>query len=113
MRYTKINASAHNSDEGENKVNVEGENKVNVAVHEVTQQNVDDCDIPDTAASNPDDGQNEANSAVPGEAQQKMEVEAPSLELGTVSLIQVVKIPARHQKLVRVQVTKIHLNSNN
>ena len=99
-----LNASAHNSNEGENKVNVEGENKVNVAVHEVTQQNVDDCDMSDT--SNPDDGQNEANSPVPGEAQQKMEVEAPSLELGTVSLIQAVKIPARHQKLVRVQVTK-------
>ena len=34
-----------------------------------------------------------------------MEVEAPSFELGTVSLIQAVKIPARHQKPVRVQVT--------
>ena len=75
-------------------------------MHEVTQQNVDDCDMSDTAASNPDDGQNEANSAVPDEAQQKMKVEALSLELGTVSLIQAVKIPARHQKLVRVQVTK-------
>ena len=30
-----------------------------------------------------------------------MEVEAPSSELGTVSSIQAVKIPARHQKLVR------------
>ena len=50
----------------------------------------------DTAASNPGDGQNEGNSAVPAEAQQNMEVEAPSLELGTVSLIQAVKIPARH-----------------
>ena len=29
--------------------------------------------LSDTAASNPDDGQNEANSAVPGEAQQKMQ----------------------------------------
>ena len=35
-----------------------------------------------------------------------MEVEAPSLELGTVSLIQAVKIPVRHQKLVRIQVAK-------
>ena len=43
---------------------------------------------------------------MPGEAQQKMEVEALSLELGTVSLIQAVKIPAKHQKLVRIQVTK-------
>ena len=75
-------------------------------MHEVTQQNVDDCDMPNTTASNPDDGQNKASSAVPGVAQQNVEVEALSLELGTVSLIQVVKIPARHQKLVRVQVTK-------
>ena len=82
------------------------ENKVNVAVHEVTQQNVDDCDMPNTAASNPDDGQDKASGAVPDVAQQNMEVEAPSLELGTVSLIQAVKIPARHQKLVRIQVTK-------
>ena len=50
--YDILNASAHSSDEGEN--------KVNVAVHEVTQQNVDDCDMSDSAASNPDDGQNEA-----------------------------------------------------
>ena len=34
-----------------------------------------------------------------------MEVEVPNSELGIVSLIQAVKIPARHQKLVRVQVT--------
>ena len=57
-------------------------------MHAVTQQNGDDCDMSNTAAGNPDDGQNEANSAVPGVAQQNMEVEAPSLEQGTVSLIQ-------------------------
>ena len=35
-----------------------------------------------------------------------VEVEAPTSELETVSLmIQAVKVPARHQKLVRVQVT--------
>ena len=55
-----LNGSAHNSDEGEN--------KVNVAVHEVTQQNVDDYDMPNTAASNPDDEQNKASSVVPGVA---------------------------------------------
>ena len=57
-------------------------------MHEVTQLNVDDCDMPNTAASNSDYGQNKASSAVPGVAQQNMEVEAPNLELGTVSLIQ-------------------------
>ena len=76
--------------------------RVNVAVHEVTQQNVNNCVMPNTAANNPDDGQNKASNAVPGVTQQNVKVEAPSLELETVSLIQVVKIPARHQKLVRV-----------
>ena len=61
--------------------------------------------MPNTAAHNSDDGQNMANGAAPDVAQQNMGVEVPSLELGTVSLIQAVKISARHQKLVRVQVT--------
>ena len=43
-----------------------------------------------------------------GVAKQKtenVEVEAPNSELGIVSLIQAVKMPARYQALVRVQVT--------
>ena len=86
--------------------NSDGEqNETDAAVLVVIQQNVYDCDMPSTAAHLYDDGQNEAIGAVSYVAQQNMEVEAPSLELRTVSLIQAVKIPARYQKLVRVQMT--------
>ena len=54
--------------------------------------------------NNLDDKQDKVDTAVLGVVKcnvESVEVEAPSSELGTVSSIQAVKIPARHQKLGR------------
>lgn len=61
--------------------------------------------MPNAGEHYSNDEQNKPNSVVPDVAQQNVEAEDPSLELGNVSLFLAVKIPARHQKLVRVQVT--------
>ena len=114
-----------------------GDGKVDATVPELAQQNVVDCDIPVISVHKSDNGESKTNATVPEMAQQNVdvsgagvnnsddkqdkvdnvilgvakhnvesvEVEASSSELGTVSLIKAVKIPARHQKLVRVQVT--------
>ena len=89
--------SVHKSDNGES--------KTDATVPEMAPRNVN---ASGAGVNNSDDKQDKVDTAVLGVAKdnvESMEVEAPSLKLGTVSLIQAVKIPARHEKLVRVQVT--------
>ena len=89
--------SVHKSDSGES--------KTDATVPEMAQQNVD---VSGAGVNNSDDKQDKVDNAVLGVAKhnvESVEVEASSSELGTVSLIKAVKIPARHQKLVTVQVT--------
>ena len=89
--------SVHKSDSGES--------KTDATVPELVQQNVD---VSGAGVNNSDDKQDKVDNVVLGVAKhdgESVEVEASSSGLGTVSLIKAVKIPARHQKLVRVQVT--------
>ena len=77
------------------------ERKVDATVSELAQQNVD---VLGAGINNLDDKQDKVDTAVLGVVKhnvESVEVEAPSSELGTVSSIQAVKIPARHQKLGR------------
>ena len=73
-----IRQCVHNSDDEQN--------GTDAVVHVVTQQNVDGCDMPNTAVHYCDDGQNKVNGTVPDVAQQNMEVNALSLQLGTAFL---------------------------
>ena len=89
--------SVHKSDSGES--------KTDATVPEMAQQNVG---ISAAGVNNSDDKQDKVDNAILCVAKhniESVEVEASSSELGTVALIKAVKIPARHQKLVRVQVT--------
>ena len=82
-----------------------GESKTDATVPEMAQQNVD---VSGAGVNNSDDKQDKVDNVILDVAKhnvESVEVEASSSELGTVSLIKAVKIPARHQKLVRVQVT--------
>ena len=82
-----------------------GESKTDATVPEMAQQNVD---VSGACINNSDDKQDKVDNVILGLAKhnvESVEVEASSSELGTVSLIKAVKIPARHQKLVRVQIT--------
>ena len=82
-----------------------GDGKVDATVPEMAQQNVD---VSGAGVNNADDKQDKVDNVILDVAKhnvESVEVEAFSSELGTVSLIKAVKIPARHQKLVRVQVT--------
>ena len=74
---------------------------VDATVSELAQQNVD---VLGADINNSDDKQDKVDTAVFDVVKhnvESVEVEAPSSELGTVSSIQAVKIPARHQKLGR------------
>ena len=67
-----------------------------------------DVDVSGAGVNNAGDKQDKVDNVILDVAKhnvESVEVEASSSELGTVSLIKAVKIPARHQKLVRVQVT--------
>ena len=78
-----------------------GDGKVDATASELAQQNVD---VLGAGINNSDDKQDKVDTAVLGVVKhnvESVEVEAPSSELGTVSSIQAVKIPARHQKLGR------------
>ena len=89
--------SVHKSDNGES--------KADATVPEMAQRNVN---VSGAGVNNSDDKQDKRDTTILGVAKhnvESVEVEAASSELGTVSLIQAVKIQARHQKLVRVQVT--------
>ena len=124
-----LDASVHKSDDRERKVNAtapelaqqnvvdcdipvisvhksdSGESKTDATVPELAQQNVD---VSGAGVNNSDDKQDKVDNVILGVAKynvESVEVEASSSELGTVSFIKAVKIPARHQKLVRVQVT--------
>ena len=81
--------SVHKSDNGES--------KTDATVPEMVQWNID---VSGAGINNSDDEQDKVDTAVLGVAKpnvESVEVEAPSSELGTLSLIQAVKIPARHQ----------------
>ena len=78
-----------------------GDGKVDATVSQLAQQNVD---VLGAGINNLAGTQDKADTAVLGVVKHNVEsvkVEAPSSELGTVSSIQAVKIPARHQKLGR------------
>ena len=88
-----LDASVHKLDDRER--------KIDATVAELAQQNVD---VLGAGVNNSDDKQDKVDTAVLGVVKhnvESVEVEAPSSELRTVSLIQAVKIPARHQKLGR------------
>ena len=77
------------------------ERKADATVSELAQQNVY---VLGAGINNSDDKQDKVDTAVLGVVKhnvESVEVEAPSSVLGTVSSIQAVKIPARHQKLGR------------
>ena len=83
-----LDASVHKSDNGDG--------KVDATVSELAQPN----DVLGAGINNLDDTQDKVDTAVLGVVKhnvESVEVEAPSSELGTVSSIQAVKIPARHQ----------------
>ena len=88
-----LDASVHKLDDRER--------KVDATVSELAQQNVD---VLGAGINNSDDKQDKVDTAVLGVVKhyvESVEVDAPSSEMGTVSSIQAVKIPARHQKLGR------------